>query len=62
MAGSHLVNGIGLSSKIVPTFAVKSRLQSLQRNLRRFGSAWIAAEPQPWRGQATPLGHRDLTA
>ena len=47
MAGSHLVNGIGQSSKIVPTLAVKSRPHSLQRNVRRFGNTRTDAEPNP---------------
>ena len=47
-AGSHLLSGIGLASKIVPTLAVKSRPHSLHRNLRRLA-----------RTGPTPIRNRD---
>jgi hypothetical protein len=39
IAGSHLVNGIGLSSKIVPTLTENCRLQFLQRQILRVAIA-----------------------
>jgi hypothetical protein len=61
-AGSHFVNGIGESSKIVPTRTENCRLHSLQHHFFRVASACTSAEPHPWRGHATPLGQRIFTA
>jgi hypothetical protein len=58
IAGNHLVNEIGESSKMVPTLAVNCRLHSLQRHRRRVLMYCTEAEPQPMRGQATPFGKR----
>src|SRR5579862_8280697 len=55
-AGSHFVSGKGLSSKIVPTFAVNCFLQSLHCQRSRPAVNHTATEPQ--LGQATPFGQR----
>ena len=49
-AGSHLENGIGESSKIVPTRTENCRLHSLQRHFFRVAMACTEAEPQPMAG------------
>ena len=56
------MNGIGESSKIVPTRTLNCFLHSLQRQIFRLLIAWTEADPQPIRGQATPFGQRIVTA
>jgi hypothetical protein len=56
MAGNHLANPIGESSKIVPTFTENCREHPLQRHVIR--DSIKCTFPLAQRGQITPSGHR----
>ena len=61
IAGSHSSRPIGESSMMVPTFTENCFLHSLQRQIFRVAMNCTSAFPHPWRGQATPFGHRTAT-